>query len=99
MYVDYMEDQIEEKGAENVMLNLGTTEDPLMVHAKEGEVDEKLLRGESDDVFADLPEETVVAIKKHMSKGRQAAPEEMADLAKLLDAEDEEFSDDYTKER
>lgn len=96
MYVDYLEDLIEEHGGpENVVLNVGTKDEPIPVRplgVEMAKADERLIRGQSDDPFEGLPAETVAEIKADMARNKKkhAAP--------IQEPVVEEFSDDYTKE-
>lgn len=95
--MDYLEDLIDlHGGAENVELNVGTKAEPIPVLIKGGEAaqaTERLARGETDDVFEGLPEETVADIKRHM--GRKHKKVEAA--VEPPPEDDAGFADDYTK--
>lgn len=89
--MEYLEDLIEQHDgdAEAVALNVGTKADPIYVHPMASpemqKSEERLARGDSEDMFEGLPEDTVAEIKAHMNRKK---PPSLPDL---------EFSDDYTK--
>lgn len=89
LYVDWLEDLIEEQGGpENVALNVGTEEEPILVRPRGDAAEERLARGETDDVFEGLSEEVIEQINKH--RFRKQTPEPVSEAM-------ESFSDDYTK--
>lgn len=94
LYVEYLEDLIEEQGGvEKVVLNVGTKDEPVLVKPRGGsDFEDRLVAGGELNVFDGILPEEQARIERfmHRNDAKVAAPPADPPL--------EEFQDDYTKD-